>query len=90
MIYLDDGGHLISDAGLEELHTFARDYLGFSRRWLHRGRYGDRPHYDLFGKKRIEAILAGARPIKQRESIEILKRVYSDTKWRRFEAGARK
>jgi len=59
--------HLVADT-LEELHEFARDTLGFPRKWFQAGSV---PHYDLTASVREWAIKAGAQVIQGRRVLEI-------------------
>jgi Protein of unknown function (DUF4031) len=58
--------HLVSDADLDELHTFAES-LGVPRRGFH----GD--HYDLPEDYRAAALLLGAQPVDSRELVRRLR-----------------
>ena len=60
--------HLVSDASLDELHTFA-DVNEIPRRGFH----GD--HYDIPEEYRDGLIAAGAVPVESRELIRRLKAV---------------
>jgi len=64
--------HLISDAGDEELHEFARK-IGLKREWFQNKRI---PHYDITGSKRKIAVGLGATEVNSRqEFIEIVKKI---------------
>ena len=68
MILIDLVGHMVSTVGLKELHTFAEG-MGLKRCWFHVGRR--HPHYDLTTiEKRIDAIVAGARPVETRKLVK--------------------
>jgi len=58
-------GHLVSDASIDELLTFAID-LGLRREWLQRGSI---PHYDLTGETFELAIERGASLVSSRELV---------------------
>jgi len=58
--------HLVSDAGLDELHAFA-ERLGVPRRAFQ----GD--HYDLPEEHRLRALEAGARAVTSREIVLALR-----------------
>lgn len=63
--------HMMSDtpgeAGLKELHAFARQ-IGLKRSWFqNKPRH---PHYDLSSRKRSQAIAAGAQAVTPLELIE--------------------
>lgn len=73
-IYIDEQGHLITDADLEELHSFAKD-IGMRREWFqNKASKHPHPHYDVFSPRlRAAAIKAGAIEITSRETVAILR-----------------
>jgi hypothetical protein len=58
--------HLVSDASVDELHTFA-DELGLRRIWFQ----GD--HYDVPAEVRTHAIALGAVPVSSSELVRRLR-----------------
>lgn len=61
---LTDGVHLVSTAGLQDLHDFAAS-VGIKRCWFHPGRH---PHYDLPRRMRGQP-LAGAITVTSKEIV---------------------
>ena len=57
--------HMVSDAGLAELHDFAHR-LGLHRRYFHNTKH---PHYDLRPAYRQKAVAAGAQEVSSKEMI---------------------
>jgi len=67
MILVDEVGHLVSDAGTEELHRFAH-LVGLRRHWYRGGR--GHPHYDVTtARARRRVIAAGATVVSSRELV---------------------
>lgn len=66
-----NGCHMIADT-LEELHTFAA-LLKLKEEWFQPTSW---PHYDLTENKRNEAIMLGAKEVKNSEAIGILRANY--------------
>lgn len=74
MIYTD-GVHIISDAGVQELHWFAAR-VGIGRFWFENKRGKQHPHYDKpKGMAVYKLYTAGARYANSRRIVEILKHV---------------
>lgn len=71
MIYVDQMGHMVSDVGEGELHSFALD-LGLSPEWFQNKKLYH-PHYDLTTwRMRQKAINAGAKFVDVRMVAAIL------------------
>jgi hypothetical protein len=64
--------HMVADT-LDELHAMA-DRIGVARRWYQGPPTGRWPHYDIALSKRALAVAAGALPIRQRETLPVLRR----------------
>lgn len=64
--------HRVADT-LDELHAMA-DRIGVARRWYQGPPTGRWPHYDIALSKRALAVAAGALPIRQRETLPVLRR----------------
>jgi hypothetical protein len=64
--------HMVADT-LDELHAMA-DRIGVARRWHQGPPTGRWPHYDIALSKRALAVAAGALPIRQRETLPVLRR----------------
>lgn len=72
MIYTD-GVHIISDAGVQELHWFA-ERVGIGRWWFENRRDKNHPHYDR--PRHVptnKLVIKGARYATTRHIVEILK-----------------
>lgn len=75
MVYIDAGGHILTDGDAEELHIFAAS-IGMKREWYQdAGRAAKHPHYDAIGAAtRRRAIAAGAVQIDSREAVQIFRK----------------
>jgi len=65
-----DGTHLVADS-FEELHEFAQS-IGLRRSWFQQKRY---PHYDLLGRKKKEAMDAGAEMCTSRDILYLCQKM---------------
>ena len=69
-ILLDNFGHLVSDASLDELHEFARR-IRLPRSWFQGAPMHAHPHYDLMVQWRRDwALRAGATFVSGREAVQ--------------------
>lgn len=66
-------GHLYSDESIFELYDFAVNKMNLKPYWNHYSVFF--PHFDLFGKKKKEAINLGAIFVNARDDIERYRQV---------------
>jgi hypothetical protein len=82
MVYVDDMKaqygrmimcHMIADT-VDELHAMA-DKIGIERRWFQAST--NHPHYDISLSKRKLAVQFGAEEITARQTVELLRAIYT-------------
>lgn len=78
MVIIDtpmNGWSHLAATDLDELHDFAQR-LGLWRSWFQNK--PNRPHYDVREEHYHHAVLLGAKPVKRRELVELLKQNYEN------------
>ena len=71
MIFVDKFGHMISDVGVDELHSFALK-IGLKREWLQD--HPRHPHYDLTTTRMIKRAVENGAHLKS--PLELARKIW--------------